>query len=132
MENPPTQSYRSPLGRVRGHGAAHEGTHAWFRMKLTALALIPLSIWFVYAVLHLMHQDLPVIQAWLHQPLHAVLMALFLLVSLYHSAAGVQEVVEDYVHHKALKLGLVIANKFSHALLAAFALFALLKLALIG
>lgn len=123
-------SFRSELGRARGLGSAHDGTAHAIAMKLTALALIPLTIWFVYAVLNLMQADVDTVRAWFHVPAHAVLMFLFIAISLKHSAKGLQVVIEDYIHCPHLKMALLIANKLGHVLLAGFALFAVLLLAL--
>jgi succinate dehydrogenase / fumarate reductase, membrane anchor subunit len=123
-------SYRSDIGRVRGLGSAKDGTHHWWVMKVTSLALIPLTFWFVYSVLHLIGGDVAAVQVWLKQPLQAIILLLFIGFSLHHSANGLQVVMEDYIHTPWAKTTLLILNKLSHIVLAAVAAFSIITLAL--
>ena len=121
---------RSPLGRAIGLGSAKEGVHHWWTTRLSSIALVPLTIWFVVSVIGLIGGDRATLVAWLHNPVAAVLMILFLATTFYHSALGIQVVLEDYVHGEGSKLGLIIVNRLLHYLLAALTIFAVLKLAL--
>jgi len=113
-------SLRSALGRARGLGSAKHGVEHWWAQRMTALALIPLSIYGVAAFFNNVvgggYADAVV---WLHSPFAAVLVILFILVAFHHAASGVQVVIEDYVHCEAVKLASIIAVKF---LASAFAL----------
>jgi len=113
-------SLRSALGRARGLGSAKHGVEHWWMQRLTALALIPLSIYgiaaFFDSVAFGSYEDAVI---WLHSPFAAVLVILFILVAFHHAASGLQVVIEDYVHCEALKLASIITTKF---LAAAFAL----------
>lgn len=122
-------SLRSPLGRVLGLGAAKEGVGHWWMQRVTAIALVPLTLWFVVSLFCLGTLDYSAAQAWLATPCNALGVALLVLVAVYHSKLGVQVVIEDYVHHHGLKLCSMLAVNFLHVLAAAAALFAVFKVA---
>ncbi len=90
-------SLQSDLGRVRGLGSAKEGTSHWWGQRLTAVALVPLSLWFVYAVVSLNGGDYAAYVAWVKQPGTVLLLVLFIGILFYHSDLGIQAVIEDYV-----------------------------------
>jgi succinate dehydrogenase / fumarate reductase, membrane anchor subunit len=121
---------RSPLGRVLGVGAAKEGVHHWWMQRLTSIALLPLSVWFVVSLLALPGLDHATVVAWLRQGSTALLLVIFVLVAAWHSKLGVQVVVEDYVHETASRMTCLVMSSFAHVLLAAAGVFAVLKVAL--
>lgn len=123
---------RSPLGKAIGLGSAKEGVQHWWMQRLTAIALIPLTIWFVAAVVALAGADRAVFVEWLHHPIPAVLLVLLLIATFYHGALGLQVVIEDYVENEAARFTLSIAMKLASVLLAALAIFAVLKLSFAG
>ncbi len=103
-------SIQTPLARVRYLGSAKEGSHHWWWQRLTALMLVPLALWFVASIWWLViggatHEAF---QDWLSGPVAAILMLLFIGAMFYHLKLGLQVVVEDYVHHKALKWAILI------------------------
>ena len=106
---------RSPLGRARGLGSAKEGLHHWWAQRLTSLALIPLTLWFVAGVINLALGGEPYesFMAWIANPCTATLMILVLGVSFHHAQLGVQVVLEDYVSCHAWRTGLTIVTKFT-------------------
>lgn len=108
-------SYRSPLGTARGLGSAKSGTDHWMMQRLTALALVPLTLWFVWSLVCLAGADYASFTAWLGNPLAAVLMIGFCLVAFYHSALGLQVVIEDYVGG-AMRVASIVAVKLLAAL----------------
>jgi succinate dehydrogenase / fumarate reductase, membrane anchor subunit len=123
-------SLRSPLARVLGQGSAKEGVHHWWVQRLTSVALVPLSVWFVVSVLSLPALDHATVAAWIGQLWTAVFLILLVLTAAWHSQLGVRVVVEDYVHGsgaKALTLALVT---FFHVMVAAAGVVAILKVAL--
>ncbi|MBL6750338.1 MAG: succinate dehydrogenase, hydrophobic membrane anchor protein [Nevskia sp.] len=122
-------SLRSPLSQARGLGSAKEGVGHWWAQRLTALALVPLSLWFVFSVAHYRIADYATMVAWLHNPYVAVALVLYFVALFYHSALGVQVIVEDYVANEALKLSAIVLVKFAHFALGAAAIFAVLKIA---
>ena len=120
---------RTPLGRVRGLGSAREGTEHWWMVRLTSLALIPLTIWFVASVISLAGADYVAVVNWLRSPIVAVLMILFIGTSFHHAQAGLQVVIEDYVHHEPAKLAAILFVKAAALVLGLAGIFAVLKIA---
>ena len=120
---------RSPLGRAIGLGSAKEGVEHWWRERITGIALVPLCLWFVAEIIHHAGADRTAFAGWLHHPVPAVLMILLLALTFHHTAFGMQVVVEDYVGHEGARFGLIIAIRLLCLLLAAFGIFAVLKLA---
>ena len=123
---------RSPLGRVRGLGSAKEGVNHFWHQRLTAVALVPLSIWFVVSVVSLAGADFATYHAWIALPGNTTLMILLIAMVFYHGALGVQVVLEDYVHNEATKLVSLIVMKFAALLLAVFSAVAVLRVAFAG
>ncbi|MDN5938451.1 MAG: succinate dehydrogenase, hydrophobic membrane anchor protein [Salinisphaera sp.] len=122
-------SIRSPLARARGLGSAKQGVDHWWRQRLSAVALVPLSLWFAFSVASHVGDGYQAVLAWLSSPITAVALSLYLTVACYHSQLGIQVVVEDYVHHEWVKLGLLVITQFVNLLLAVAAVFALLSIA---
>jgi succinate dehydrogenase / fumarate reductase membrane anchor subunit len=121
-------SLRTPLARVTGLGAAKDGTHHWWLQRLTAIALVPLSVWLVASLVSLVGAERAVVVAWLGHPLAAVLMLLILGTGFYHLKLGMQVVIEDYVHTEWLKVSCLVLNAFACIFLAAASMLAVLKL----
>jgi succinate dehydrogenase membrane anchor subunit len=124
-------SLRSPLGKVLGTGSAKEGVHHWWLQRLTSIALVPLTIWFVVSLLSLPSFEHVTVIAWMANSWTALFLVLFILVATWHSQLGVRVVVEDYVHGGAKTLTLVVTT-FIHAVVAAAGIFAVLKVAFGG
>ena len=121
---------RSPLGRAIGLGSAKEGVEHWWRQRVTALALVPLTLWFVVAVIALVGADHAVFVAWVRNPMAAVLLVLLLVATFYHAALGLQVVIEDYVHGEAMRLAAVLVMRLLCVVFAVRGILAVLKLAL--
>ncbi len=102
-------SMRSPLGRVRGLGSAREGVGHWWAQRMTSLALVPLALWFVAALVTLTGADHATARAWIGAPVPASLLLLLIVATFYHGALGVQVIIEDYVHHEGVKVAALIA-----------------------
>jgi succinate dehydrogenase / fumarate reductase, membrane anchor subunit len=122
-------SLRSSLGKVEGLGAAKEGAHHWWAQRVSSVALVLLTLWFVASLVHLGSYDYGVVHSWLAKSINTVLMLLLATVAIYHSQLGVQVVVEDYVNHHGAKLAVLMLVNFVHLLLAALAAFAILRVA---
>jgi succinate dehydrogenase / fumarate reductase membrane anchor subunit len=120
---------RSALGRVRHLGSAKEGVQHWWAQRLTALALVPLTLWFVASVAWLAGADHAGFTGWVARPHNALLMILLLGAGFHHAQLGLQVVIEDYVHGEGAKLALLIVVKFAALLLALAGIFAVLKIA---
>ena len=121
---------RSSLGRVRGLGSAKEGVGHWWAQRVTAIALVPLSIWFVVAIISLIGADYAVFHAWISTFGNALLMILTALTLFYHAHLGMQVVIEDYVHGEAARVATLLVVKFVLASLAASCVLAVVLVAL--
>lgn len=130
MADPASSSFRSPLGRARGLGSAKEGTAHWWAQRVTSLALVPLTLWFVFSVVSLAGTDHATVIAWLSQPLPAIATILFLVATLWHAALGCQVILEDYVASKGLRLALITLINLLCAALTVAGVFAVLRIAL--
>ncbi len=105
-------SLRTPIGRARGLGSAKEGTHHWWHERLTAIALIPLCIWFAISLVWLAGASYAEVVAWLAEPVPAAMMLLLIGFGLYHLKLGMQVVIEDYVSTEWMKLAGIIVVSF--------------------
>ena len=123
---------RSPLGRVRGLGAAKEGVGHWWAQRVTAVALVPLILWFVVSLIALIGADHASFTSWVRQPLNGILLTLLLVAGFHHLQLGLQVVIEDYVHHEAARIAGIIAVKFIVVLLGLCGIFSVLKIAFGG
>ena len=121
---------RTDLGRVRGLGTAKEGVHHWWMQRLTAIALIPLTLWFIISIATLNNASYTETVNWLSIPLVSIFMILLVSATLYHALLGVQVVVEDYIHQEGFKFLLLIGLRFIFLVLGVVAIFSLLKIAL--
>jgi succinate dehydrogenase / fumarate reductase membrane anchor subunit len=114
---------------VLGRGSAKSGVSHWWVQRLTAVALVPLTVWFAFAVVHLPTSDHEAVRAWVASGINPVLLLLLINALAWHSALGVQVVLEDYVHAKGLKLAALLASTLLHALLAVAGVYAVLRIA---
>ena len=121
---------RSPLGRAIGLGSAKEGVEHWLAQRITAVALVPLALWFVISLIQLVGADFDTVQDWVGRPLPAILLVLLFIATFYHAALGLQVVIEDYVHGELARLGLVILTRLACVALAVAGIVAVLTLAL--
>jgi succinate dehydrogenase / fumarate reductase membrane anchor subunit len=122
-------SLQSPLARVLGHGSAKDGVHHWWVQRLTSIALVPLTVWFLVALLALPLHDRASVAAWVAQGWTPLLLIVFIVIATWHSRLGVQVVVEDYVPSAGTKTFTLILSSFAHFFVAAAAIFAVLKVA---
>jgi succinate dehydrogenase / fumarate reductase membrane anchor subunit len=124
----------TPLARVRGLGAAKDGTEHWWMQRLTAVLLVPLGLWFVGSIWWLVMQGAShaAVVDWLQGPVAATLMILFAGATFYHLKLGLQVVIEDYVHHKPVKWTMLIALSLGCLMLGAACVYSVIAIALKG
>lgn len=122
----------TPLKKVRGLGSAREGTGHFWHQRLTGIANIPLTLFFVGLLVALNGADYERVHATLANPFVTLTLALMLISCLYHMRLGMQMVIEDYVHGEGAKLASLVLNTFFTVAVGAMALFALLKIAFGG
>jgi len=125
-------SLRTPLARARGLGSAKEGLGHWIAQRVTAVALIPLSIWFIISVISLAGSHYEQFQAWLAVPGNTALMLLLLFAVFHHAQIGCQVVIEDYIHGRGARVAAILLVKLTSILLGVFAAVAVLRAALVG
>jgi len=122
-------SLETPLHKVQGLGASHSGTGHFWRQRMTAVALLPLSLWFAYTVLGLAGANVVAALSYLAHPWNALLMAAFAITLLYHMSLGLQVVIDDYIHTAGLKIFLMLAVRFVMIATMSTCLFALVRIA---
>lgn len=123
-----SREMQTPLHKVKGLGASHTGTGHFWHERLTSVALIPLTLWFGYAVLGLINTNLATVAGFFAHPINTILMAGFVLVALYHIKLGLQVIIDDYVHAAGKKIFLLMLVRFAVIATGAFCLFALLRI----
>ncbi|MDH5276419.1 MAG: succinate dehydrogenase, hydrophobic membrane anchor protein [Gammaproteobacteria bacterium] len=122
-------SLRSPLRRVLGLGASGTGTEHWLAQRLSAVALVPLTLWFVISLLTLPTLDFYIVNAWAAAPLHSILLALLVVALVYHSHLGAQMVAEDYVQMAGLRVAVLILLRLLHVALGVAGILAVFLIA---
>jgi succinate dehydrogenase / fumarate reductase membrane anchor subunit len=107
-------SLSTPLAKARGLGSARSGTHHWIAQRLTAIALIPLSLWFVFSLVCMTELNHQAATEWIQSPLVAVFLLLFIIAMFHHAQLGLQVVIEDYIDSRVMKIsGLVLLKLIS-------------------
>lgn len=122
--------YRTPLKNARGLGSAKSGTEHFVHQRLTATALVALTIWFLCLVLSLMGADYVTAVETIAKPWNAILLGGFLVAMFWHAQLGLQVVLEDYIHNSLMALALQTTVKFVAVLGAIVSIFAVARVAL--
>lgn len=123
---------RKSFDRIQGLGSAREGIGHWWMQRMTALALVPLTLWFAASLIARARNDYGAFIQWLRTPLTTVLMVLLLIALFYHTALGLQVVVEDYIHTDRIKMPTVVVIHLGCFALAVAGIIATLRIAFGG
>ncbi len=118
---------RTPLARARGLGSAKEGVHHWWMQRLTAIALIPLVVWFAISLVMLSGAEYQVVRAWIASPLVMLMLILTIGIGLHHAQLGLQVVWEDYTEG-AFRVAMIVLTKFLAVLFGLGAIVAVLRI----
>lgn len=122
------ESMRSPLGLALGLGSARDGVEHWRLQRVTAIALVPLTVWFAASLMARAGNDYAAFIAWLRMPFATILVVLLLTTLFYHTALGLQVVIEDYVH-SGMKIPVLLSVRFGCFALAVAGIFVTLRVA---
>lgn len=126
-----SSSIRTAVARVRHLGSARAGTHHTWRMRITSLALLPLTVAFVWLILSLIGKDHDAVRATLGHPFSAILMLLFVPTGVYHMMLGMQTIIEDYVHGEHVRTFSLMTNMFFCAVVGLACVYAILRLSFV-
>ena len=118
---------RTPLAKARGLGSAKDGLGHWWVQRITAIALIPLVVWFCVSLVMMTGADFMTVRNWIGYPVTMVLLILTIAVGLHHAQLGLQVVYEDYTSGAA-RVVLIVATKFIAALFGLGAIVAILRI----
>ena len=129
-KNPRIDIMRSPLGRARGLGAARAGAAHWWAQRLTSIALVPLTLWFLCAMVRMIGATREDVVSWMAGPLPIVLMIALVIATFHQLQAGLQVVIEDYVTNDGLRIGSILLVKGLSLLLTLACIVSVLKLGL--
>lgn len=124
--------FQTPLAKVRGLGSAKAGTDHFWMQRITAIALIPLSLWMVYFTKHLLNTPYHDLVVWLASPLHSTLAIVWIIMALYHAALGLQVVIEDYVSTEWRKLTAIWLIKLTFLFLGIAVIVVIFRISMIA
>jgi len=125
-------SLQTPLGKARGLGSAKEGLHHWWMQRVTAVALIPLTLWFAFSVVCIAGADYKTVIQEIASPLNATLIISLIVASFYHAALGLQVVFEDYIGSKAVRICCIVGANLFLFFLAIAGILSVIRIAIGG
>lgn len=104
---------KSLSGRILAQASTRQGSHHWLMERVTSVALVPLTLWFIVAAVSLSGATYEEVRAWLAAPLNTTAMLLLIIATFWHALLGVQVIIEDYVHQETVKLASLMAANFA-------------------
>ncbi|MBK20110.1 MAG: succinate dehydrogenase, hydrophobic membrane anchor protein [Rhodospirillaceae bacterium] len=125
-------SFRAEIGRVFGLAFSKSSVAHWWVQRLTAVALVPMVLWFVASIAQLAGANIELVREWMSNPVTTVLLILLIVMVFHHAQLGLQVVIEDYVHTEWVKTASITAVKIMATILGLSSLIAVLKIALSG
>ncbi len=125
-------NYQTPLARARGLGSARQGSHDWWQQRVSAVALVPLSLWLAAYLAILPEATHAEVVRWISLPWNTILLLSFILLSLFHAMLGLQVVIEDYIHNDWMKILGMLGIKLITAFLALSTAFSVLRIVFVG
>ena len=120
----------TPIGRVRGLGSAHSGSHHWLVQRFTAVGNVVTTIWFVVSLLLLPNFNFITVHDWLIHPVPAVMLGLMIVTTVWHARIGMQVMIEDYVHDAGGKFAVFALLNLAAFAAVGFGLLCVIRLAL--
>lgn len=120
--------FETPIKKTHGLGSVKTGVHHWWVQRVTAIALIPLTLWVVFSVALRVGEDYASVTAWFREPLTTVMLSLFVFFATYHASLGLQVVIEDYIHHQPAKIAALLVVNFLLILLGMLSMVLILRL----
>jgi succinate dehydrogenase / fumarate reductase membrane anchor subunit len=123
---------RSPLGQVKGLGTSPDATHHFWIQRLTALALLPLTLWLCFSLALLPNADYLAVSTWLQSPFNAVMMIFVVLISFHHAQLGLKVIFEDYIVHPSYRFIAILGIKFISYFMMVLGVYSVLNIALGG
>ncbi|WP_020559203.1 succinate dehydrogenase, hydrophobic membrane anchor protein [Thiofilum flexile] len=117
----------TPLKKVRGLGSAKEGVHHWWMQRVSAVALVPLTLWAAFSVASMAGKPYEAVLTYFAAPFNVAMFTLFLFAGFYHASLGLQVFIEDYIHHENTKIVTLIAMKLLMVLLGTVSILAVLR-----
>lgn len=116
------------LGKVRGLGSAKSGTHHWWMQRVTAVALVPLMVWFISSFVALIGADHATVVEWVKNPFTTTFLIALIVAMFFHLSLGVQVILEDYVHSASMKVFMSFVMKFATVILGLLSVISILKI----
>jgi succinate dehydrogenase / fumarate reductase membrane anchor subunit len=126
-----SQNLRTPLSRVLLFGSAREGANSFIVQRLSAIALVPLLLWFVAEIIFfIIWADYASLVTWMRSPFNSELLIILIILIFYHANAGLHEVIVDYIHNQIIKVMTTVFIKFAIIAIAVASVLAVLRIAL--
>ncbi len=123
--------YQTPLGRVKGLGAAHAGSTSWLAQRVTAVILAVLFLWFAFSFASLYGKDYLEVMVWVGTPFNTVLLVTLIVTAVYHAILGLQVVIEDYVHKTCQRIILINAMRVILSIIGLAIVWAIIRVGLV-